>query len=86
MRYEITIIIAVFPALVKARRKEVSGQFSLGFFLRNKRTAAMAKNVTTGKSIMRFAAWVIQMLYISILIWFTMRMTAPATNITNKKL
>lgn len=85
-RYEITIIIAVFPPLVKARQREVSGQFSSGFFLRNKWTAAMAKNVTTGKSIMRFAAWVIQILYISILIWFTMRMATPAANITNKKL
>ena len=63
-----------------------SGQDWFGFFLRNKWTAAMAKNVTTGKSIMRFATWVIQILYISILIWFTMRMATPAANITNKKL
>ncbi len=63
-----------------------SGQEGFGFFLRNKWTAAMAKNVTTGKSIMRFATWVIQILYISILIWFTMRMATPAANITNKKL
>ena len=68
MRYEITLIIAVFPPLVKARQREVSGQFSLGFFLRSRRNRAMEKNTTTGTSIITRAAVVMLVWYVSMLI------------------
>ena len=67
-RYEITNIIAVFPPLVKARQREVSGQFSSGFFLRSRRNKAMEKNTTTGISIITRAAVVILVWYVSMLI------------------
>ena len=67
-RYEIILIIAVFPALVKARQREESRQFWFGLFLRSRRNKAMEKNITTGTSIITRAAVVMLGWYVSMLI------------------
>lgn len=70
-RNDLALSSLLFPAQPTQKLgypREVSGQFSLGFFLRSRRNRAIEKNTTNGTSIITRAAVVILGWYVSMLI------------------